>query len=117
MAATRSILILPIIALIAIAVIAAFIAAVVVLIVLLVRRSNRQTAASAPEPPKRPLSEILREHRTRAGMTQEYVAEALGISRQAVSKWEAGASEPTAANLAALAALYGVPEGELMRSR
>jgi len=95
----------------------AVITAVVVLIVMLVRRANRQTAASAPEPTKRPLSEILREHRTRAGMTQEYVAEALGISRQAVSKWEAGASEPTAANLAALAALYGVPEGELMRSR
>ena len=117
MAATRSFLILPLIALIAIAVITAFIAAVVVLIVLLVRRANRQTAASEPEPPKRPLSEILREHRTRAGMTQEYVAEALGISRQAVSKWEAGASEPTAANLAALAVLYGVPEEELMRSR
>ena len=113
MAATRNIFILAVAALIAFAVITA----IVILIVLLVLRTNRQTAASVPEPPKRPLSEILREHRTRAGMTQEYVAEALGISRQAVSKWEAGASEPTAANLAALARLYGVPKEELMRSR
>ena len=95
------------------------IAAIVALIVLLVRHANRQTAASAPAPEsaKRPLSEILRELRTRAGMTQEYVAEALDISRQAVSKWESGASEPTSANLSALAELYGVPEEELMRSR
>lgn len=95
----------------------AVIAAVAVVIVLLVRRSNRQAAQSAPHPPKRPLSELLRELRTRSGMTQEYVAEALGVSRQAVSKWESGASEPTAANLAALAALYKVPAAELMAAK
>ena len=98
-------------------VILAVIAAIVVVIVMLVRWANRQASQPAPEPPKRPLSEILKEHRTRCGMTQEYVAEALGISRQAVSKWEAGASEPTASNLTALAELYGVPADELMRSR
>ena len=87
MAATRYIFFLPVVALIAIPVITAFIAAVVILIVLLVRRANRQTAASESEPPKRPLSEILREHRTRAGMTQEYVAEALGITRPTLNSW------------------------------
>ena len=46
---------------------------------------------------------------SRAGsMTQEQVAEALGVSRQAVSKWENGTAEPSTSNLLALARLYGV---------
>lgn len=42
------------------------------------------------------------------------MAEALGVSRQAVSKWENGTSEPSTANLMALAKLYGVPVDELL---
>ena len=38
------------------------------------------------------LAELLKEHRTRCRMTQEFVAEAIGVSRQAVSKWENGVS-------------------------
>lgn len=38
------------------------------------------------------LGETLREHRTRCNMTQEFVAESLGVTRQAVSKWETGVS-------------------------
>jgi len=34
-------------------------------------------------------------------MTQEFVAESLGVSRQAVSKWESGASDPSTTNLMA----------------
>ena len=60
------------------------------------------------------LAEELREHRTRCKMTQEFVAEALGVSRQAVSKWESGASDPSTANLLALAKLYGVSAQELL---
>ena len=41
---------------------------------------------------KRTLGEALREHRTRRQMTQEFVAESVGVSRQAVSKWERGLS-------------------------
>lgn len=40
------------------------------------------------------LSEALRENRSRCKMTQEFVAESLGVSRQAVSKWENGSSNP-----------------------
>ena len=40
------------------------------------------------------LSEMLKENRTRCKMTQEFVAETIGVSRQAVSKWENGTSEP-----------------------
>ena len=48
-------------------------------------------------------------------MTQEFVAESLGVSRQAVSKWESGASDPSTSNLLALAKLYGVSAEELLR--
>ena len=41
---------------------------------------------------KKTLGEALKAHRTRCKMTQEFVAEAIGVSRQAVSKWETGGS-------------------------
>ncbi|MGN9223902.1 helix-turn-helix domain-containing protein [Coprococcus comes] len=40
----------------------------------------------------RSLGEVLKRHRTECKMTQEFVAETLGVSRQAVSKWESGVS-------------------------
>ena len=42
-------------------------------------------------------------------LSQFNLAEQLGVSRQAVSKWEAGASKPSTENLKTLAALYDVP--------
>ena len=41
---------------------------------------------------RKSLSEMLKENRTRCKMTQEFVAESIGVSRQAVSKWENGVS-------------------------
>ena len=41
---------------------------------------------------KKSLGEALKAHRTRCKMTQEFVAESIGVSRQAVSKWELGVS-------------------------
>ena len=64
---------------------------------------------------RRTLGETLREHRTRCNMTQEFVAESLGVTRQAVSKWETGAAEPSTTNLLALANIYGVSADELLR--
>lgn len=61
------------------------------------------------------LGEILKEHRTRSHMTQEFVAEHLGVSRHAVSKWENGTSDPSTANLLALAKLYGVSAEALLK--
>lgn len=46
---------------------------------------------------------------------QEFVAGELGVSRQAVSKWESGASDPSTSNLLALARLFEVPAEELLR--
>lgn len=61
------------------------------------------------------LGDVLRAERTRCKMTQEFVAESLGISRQAVSKWENGNADPSTSNLLALAKLYGVSAEELLK--
>ena len=63
---------------------------------------------------RRTLGEVLKAHRMRCQMTQEFVAEALGVSRQAVSKWETGTADPSTSNLLALAKLFGVPAEELL---
>ena len=65
---------------------------------------------------KKSLGETLKEYRTECKMTQEFVAEHLGVSRQAVSKWETGLAEPSTSNLLALAKLFGVQPEELLRN-
>lgn len=62
------------------------------------------------------LGEVLKENRLRCKMTQEFVAETIGVSRQAVSKWESGASDPSTSNLIALAKLYDVSSEDLLKS-
>lgn len=59
------------------------------------------------------LGETIRQKRLERKLSQEYVADQLGISRQAVSKWETGQSEPTASNLVELAALLDVSLSDL----
>lgn len=64
---------------------------------------------------RRSLGEVLKDCRIQNHMTQEFVAEHLGVSRQAVSKWENGTSDPSTANLLALAKLYGISPEELLK--
>lgn len=64
---------------------------------------------------RRSLGEILKTHRIECKMTQEFVAEHLGVSRQAVSKWKNGTSDPSTSNLLALAKLYGIRAEELLK--
>ena len=64
---------------------------------------------------RRSLGEALKAHRTECKMTQEFVAEHLGVSRQAVSKWENGTSDPSTSNLLALAKLYGISAEDLLK--
>jgi len=71
-----------------------------------VRREMSEAAKS--------LGEVLKTHRTQQKMTQEFVAEALGVSRQAVSKWESGLSDPSTSNLIALGKLWKIPPEELL---
>ncbi len=61
------------------------------------------------------LGEVLKQHRVECKMTQEFVAETLGVSRQAVSKWESGASDPSTTNLMALAKLFGVEAEDMLK--
>lgn len=63
---------------------------------------------------KKSLGEVLKENRTRCKMTQEFVAESIGVSRQAVSKWESGVSDPSTSNLFVLTKLYKVPVEDLL---
>lgn len=63
----------------------------------------------------RSLGETLKKYRMERNMTQEFVAEALGVSCQAVSRWETGAADPSTSNLLALAKLFGVSAEELLR--
>ena len=61
------------------------------------------------------LGEVLKQHRLNCKMTQEFVAETLGVSRQAVSKWESGASATSTTNLMALAKVFDVSAEELLK--
>ena len=72
-----------------------------------VRKEKKEAATS--------LGEALKTYRTERKMTQEFVAESLGVSRQAVSKWENGTSDPSTSNLLALAKLYGVSPEEILQ--
>ena len=60
------------------------------------------------------LGEVLKQHRLNCKMTQEFDAETLGVSRQAVSKWDSGASAPSTTNLMALAKVFDVSAEELL---
>ena len=75
----------------------------------------RRKAAQAESAPEELLGDVIRRHRTRCHMTQEFVAESLGVSRQAISKWESGASEPSTANLLALAKLFQADAADMLR--
>ena len=56
----------------------------------------------------------LKEMRTRAGMSQEKLAERVGVSRQAITKWETDKGAPDMDNLMALSDLFGVSVDELL---
>lgn len=53
--------------------------------------------------------------RTERGMSQDDLAEQLGVSRQSVSKWETGQSTPDLDRIIRLADLFGVSVDELVR--
>ena len=53
------------------------------------------------------LGERIKNQRSRAGLSQERVAELVGVSRQSVTKWESGQSAPSTENLFRLAEIFG----------
>ena len=58
----------------------------------------------------------LRNHRKRLGLTQEEAAERIGVSAQAISKWEAGDCLPDCVNLKAISDLYHLSADVLLET-
>ena len=99
-----------------------FIAVIVCIVLLILHKNKKQQYAPPPPPPAYPPAppappsrgEIIKNHRVSRNMTQEFIAESLGVSRQAVSKWEMNESVPSTANLMALAKLFNIPPEKLL---
>ena len=104
-----------IVLLIGVAVIAAFITVGIFLIRALSRYVKSGNVRKEKSSIKKSLGEVLKEHRAECKLTQEFVAESIGASRQAVSKWETGASDPSTSNLLTLAKLFNTTAEELLR--
>lgn len=97
-----------------------FLAAAAVYLIYLIMKALRKYTKSMPVRKEKAenaktLGEILKQHRMRCKMTQEFIAETLGVSRQAVSKWENGTAAPSTTNLMAMAKLFGVDAAELLK--
>lgn len=59
-------------------------------------------------------AEKLKSIRKQTGMSQEKLAEKLGVSRQAVTKWETDAGIPDIENIMAVSALFDISIDELL---
>lgn len=60
------------------------------------------------------LGQRIQELRKGAGLSQEALGEALGVSRQAVSKWESDGGIPELDTLIAMSRLFGITLGQLL---
>jgi transcriptional regulator with XRE-family HTH domain len=61
-----------------------------------------------------PMCYVLRDLRTRVGMTQKQLAAQLGVDRRTVLRWEDGENTPTLTDLRRLAAVFNVSVGLLI---
>ena len=62
------------------------------------------------------IGEKIQNLRKQRGMSQEQLAEALGVSRQAVSKWEAGQSVPDIDKIISICDYFGVTTDYILRN-
>ena len=61
------------------------------------------------------LSERIYKFRRKSGLSQEQLAEKIGVSRQAISKWESGTSTPELEKLLALSDCFSITLDELVK--
>ena len=61
------------------------------------------------------LSERIYKFRRKSGLSQEQLAEKIGVSRQAISKWESGTSTPEFEKLLALSDCFSITLDELVK--
>lgn len=76
--------------------------------------SSRQEREERQENAKH-IGQVIKNHRVRCNMTQEFLADRLEVSRQAVSKWEKGQSDPSTTNLIALAKIFDITPEEMLK--
>ena len=57
----------------------------------------------------------IKKHREAAGMSQQELADKVGVKRSAVAMWETGKAMPRADKLAEMAQLFGCSIEELMK--
>ena len=97
---------------------AGILALVIYLAVLLIKALRKYLKSGPVRQEKaemaRSLGEAIRYHRTRCKMTQEFVAESLGVSRQAVSKWERNEAMPEVEKLVRISRQFGVSTDYLL---
>ena len=91
-----------------------------VYVVYLLIKALRKYLSSRPEREERRenakhIGQVIKNHRVRCNMTQEFLADRLGVSRQAVSKWEKGRSDPSTTNLIALAKIFDITPEEMLK--
>ncbi len=91
-----------------------------VYVVYLLIKALRKYLSSRPEREERRenakhIGQVIKKHRVRCNMTQEFLADRLGVSRQAVSKWEKGQSDPSTTNLIALAKIFDITPEEMLK--
>ena len=60
------------------------------------------------------LSDNSREYRKKSNMSQDELAEKLGVSRQSISLWETGQTQPTIDNIIALAKIFNISADTLL---
>ena len=60
------------------------------------------------------LEEQIKHYRKQAGLSQEKMAEKIGVSRQAITKWENGTGTPDITNLMAIADLFQISVDKLL---
>lgn len=91
-----------------------------VYVVYLLIKALRKYLSSRPEREERQenakhIGQVIKNHRVRCNMTQEFLADRLGVSRQVVSKWEKGQSDPSTTNLIALAKIFDITPEEMLK--
>lgn len=79
-------------------------------------RALAPSAPSLPESEEETFAARLFRLRKARGLTLGAIAERLGVSKPTVWAWEQGRAKPTAANMAALANVFGLDHGELAGS-
>ena len=60
------------------------------------------------------IADTIRHHRKRLGLTQEQLAERVGVSFQAVSKWECGTATPDLSMIVVLANFFDITTDTLL---